>query len=372
MTTQTILPVQKERSRMHKIWREIARDRITLVSCVFLIMVYSTILIAGFLAPYKEDFSDRDLAYAPPTPIFILDEHDHLSWPYVVRYERRFDPETYGFGFYPDYTQKYPVKLFTQGEPYQFLGLFSTTLHLFGVDPPARIFLLGTDMNGRDNFSRLLYGGQISLTIGFLGLLIAFPIGLIYGGISGYFGGRTDNMMMRVAEIIMSIPSFYLLISLAAILPSGLASTQRFALIVAILAFIGWAGISRIIRGMILSLKEQEFVEAARSLGASSLRIIIKHLIPQTATYFIIAATLGVPGYLLAESALSFLGLGIQPPDASWGNMLREAQDLTNILLRPWLLLGPGVLIFLTILSFNVLGDKLRDILDPKSHMKKA
>lgn len=360
-----------DRTNTQKIWKAFSQDKIVLSSLIFLLVMYSTILIAGFLAPYPEDFSDRNLAYAPPTPIFVMAD-GKPTWPYVVTYTRKFDPETYGFGFYPDYSKRYPVKFFVQGEPYQWLGVIPSRLHLFGVDAPARLNLLGTDMNGRDNFSRLLYGGQVSLTIGFLGLFIAFPLGLLYGGISGYFGGRVDNGMMRVAEIIMSIPSFYLLISLAAILPSSLSSKQRFALIVAILAFIGWAGISRIIRGMVLSLKEMEYVEAARSLGANSMRIITQHLLPQTATYFIIAATLNVPGYLLAESGLSFLGLGIQPPDASWGNMLREAQDLTNVILRPWLLLGPGLLIFLTILSFNVVGDKLRDILDPKSHGKRA
>ncbi len=366
-----MIPTQ-EKTMRQKIWREFSRDKVILASLFFLIFVYSLTLIAGFLAPYKEDFSDRDLAYISPTPVFIMNEHQQLTWPYVVTYKRHFDPETYGFGFLPDYSRKYPVRFLTKGQDYKLLGLIPSNIHLFGVAEPARIFLLGTDMNGRDNFSRLLYGAQVSLTIGFIGLMIAFPIGLIYGGISGYFGGRVDNAMMRVAEIIMSIPSFYLLISLAAILPSGLSSTQRFALIVAILAFIGWAGISRIIRGMVLSIKEYEFVEASRSLGASSLWIIVKHLLPQTATYFIIAATLNVPGYLLAESGLSFLGLGIQPPDASWGNMLREAQDLTNITLRPWLLLAPGGLIFLTILAFNVTGDKLRDILDPRSHSKRA
>lgn len=358
---------QKRQLLGYRLRKEFSRDKVVLGSLIFLLIVYATTLIAGFLAPYREDFSDRDLAYAPPTPVFIMEE-GRLTWPFVVTYSRKFDPETYGFGFYPDYSQKYPLKFFTRGEPYTLLGGIKTDIHLFGVEPPAKIFLLGTDLNGRDNFSRLLYGAQISLTIGFLGLLIAFPIGLIYGGISGYFGGVLDNLMMRVAEIVMSIPSFYLLISLAAILPSGLSSKQRFALIVAILAFIGWAGMSRIIRGMVLSLKEHEFIEASRSLGAGSFRIIVRHLLPQTATYFIIAATLNVPGYLLAESGLSFLGLGIQPPDASWGNMLREAQDLTNIMLRPWLLLAPGGLIFLTILSFNIVGDKLRDILDPKSH----
>ncbi len=361
-----------ERTKTQKLWREFSRDKVVLASALYLVIIYTVILLfSGLIAPYSEQFSDPTLSYAPPTPIFIMDQ-GKVTWPFVVHYERKFNAASYGFDFFPDYSKTYPIHFFVHGDSYKFLGIIPCDIHLFGVKSPARIFLLGTDVNGMDNFSRLLYGGQISLTIGFLGLFVAFPIGLIYGGISGYFGGRIDNAMMRFAEIIMSIPSFYLLITLAAILPSGLSSKARFALIVVILAFIGWAGLSRIIRGMVLSIKEQEYVEAARSLGGSSFRIITKHLLPQTASYLIVAATLSVPAYLLAESGLSFLGLGIQPPDASWGNMLREAQDLSNIMLRPWLLLGPGLLIFLTILAFNVVGDKLRDMLDPKSHGRQA
>lgn len=358
-------------SSWKRIKQAIFQDPIVFGSALFLLFTYSIITLAGFVAPYSAQFRDSQLAYAPPTPIFIINEHRQLTWPYVVTYKRQFDPKTYGFGFYPDYSRKYPIQLFFKGEPYHILGIFKADLHLLGVQTPSRLFLLGTDMNGQDNFSRLLFGGQISLTIGFLGLFIAFPIGLLYGAISGYFGGKIDTILMRFAEIMMSIPSFYLLLGLAAILPAGISSTQRFTLITAILAFIGWAGLARIIRGMVLAIKEQDYIEASRSLGGSALWVIIKHVIPQTASYFIIAATLGVPGYLLAESGLSFLGLGIQPPDASWGSMLREAQDLTNIMMRPWLLLGPGLMIFATILAFNVLGDKCRDILDPKSQLKR-
>jgi peptide/nickel transport system permease protein len=192
---------------------------------------------------------------------------------------------------------------------------------------------------------------------------------MLYGGISGYFGGKIDSLMMRFAEAIMSIPSFYLLIILAAVLPAGMSSIQRFSMITAILAFIGWAGFARVIRGMVLSIKEQEFVEASRSIGAGSLRIITKHILPQTLSYVIVAITLSVPGYILAESGLSFLGLGIQQPDASWGNMLKEAQEYVNILYRPWLL-TPGLLIFIAVLSFNLVGDTIRDILDPKSNTR--
>ena len=192
---------------------------------------------------------------------------------------------------------------------------------------------------------------------------------MLYGGVSGYFGGVVDNIMMRISEAIMSIPSFYLLIILAAILPANMTSIQRFALIVVILALIGWAGFSRVVRGMVLSVKNQEFVQAAESIGASKKRIIIKHLLPQTLSYVIVAMTLSVPSYILSESGLSFLGLGIQQPDASWGNMLKEAQEYVNILYRPWLL-TPGFLIFVAVLSFNLIGDTIRDILETKSKMR--
>ena len=188
----------------------------------------------------------------------------------------------------------------------------------------------------------------------------------MYGGIAGYFGGKVDMLMMRFAEAVMSIPSFYLLIILASILPSGMTSVQRFMLIVVILALIGWAGFARVVRGMVLSIKNQEYVQAARSIGASRFRIIVKHILPQTTSFVIVAMTLSVPSYILSESGLSFLGLGIQQPDASWGNMLKEAQEYTNIIYRPWLL-TPGFLIFIAVLAFNLIGDTIRDILDPKS-----
>ena len=193
-----------------------------------------------------------------------------------------------------------------------------------------------------------------------------FPIGLLYGGIAGYFGGKVDMVMMRFAEAVMSIPSFYLLIILASILPSGMTSVQRFMLIVVILALIGWASFARVVRGMVLSIKNREYVQAAKSIGASRLRIIVKHILPQTTSFVIVAMTLSVPSYILSESGLSFLGLGIQQPDASWGNMLKEAQEYTNIIYRPWLL-TPGFLIFIAVLAFNLIGDTIRDVLDPKS-----
>ncbi len=346
------------------------RDRAALIALIVLVALYLSVALADFLAPYSEGHFDRALAKAPPSPVYFVDENGGLSWPYVLQFKKEYDPQTFTQQFTPQLDRKYYLRLFTQGESYQLLGLLPGNIRLFGVDAPAQISLLGNDINGRDVFSRMLYGGQISLTVGFLSLFVVFPVGMIYGGLAGYFGGKIDDIMMRVAEIIMSIPSFFLLIGLAAILPAGIPSTQRFALVVLILAFIGWAGLSRVIRGMVLSIKNEEFIDASRAIGLNPFTIIVRHILPQTTSYLLVALTLSVPGYILAESGLSFLGLGIQQPDASWGNMLKEAQDVSNIIERP-LMLMPGFLIFLAVLSFNVVGDAVRDLLDPKARIRR-
>ena len=350
------------REVIKKLWK----DKFARIALIVLGIIYFSLLFADFIAPYTKDFSDRSMAYVPPSKIFIIDESGHLSKPYTYNYIREFDNENLRIVHRMDRIQKHYVKFFSKGQPYKFLGLIPMKRHLFTTDNNGRLYLLGTDINGRDVFSRILFGGRISMTIGFLALFVMFPIGLLYGGISGYLGGIVDMLMMRFAEAVMSIPSFYLLIILAAILPSGMTSIQRFMLIVIILALIGWAGFARVVRGMVLSVKTQEYVQAAQSIGASKLRIIVKHILPQTTSFVIVAMTLSVPSYILSESGLSFLGLGIQQPDASWGNMLKEAQEYTNIIYRPWLL-TPGFLIFVAVLAFNVIGDTIRDVLDPKS-----
>lgn len=345
------------------------KDKFARAALIVLGIIYITLFLADFIAPYTKDFSDRTMAYVPPSKVFTIDENGKLSKPYTYNYVRTFNQDTLEIEYNFDRTKKHYVKFLSKGEPYKFLGLIPMKRHLFTTDAGGRIFLLGTDINGRDVFSRLLFGGRISMTIGFLALFVLFPIGLLYGGISGYFGGKVDAVMMRFAEAVMSIPSFYLLIILASILPSGMTSTQRFLLIVIILALIGWAGFARVVRGMVLSIKNQEYVQAAQSIGASKMRIITKHILPQTTSFVIVAMTLSIPSYILSESGLSFLGLGIQQPDASWGNMLKEAQEFTNIIYRPWLL-APGFLIFVSVLAFNLIGDTIRDILDPQSKIR--
>ena len=349
-----------------EIIKKIFKDKFAKAAFIVLAFIYFVILFADFIAPYSSTYSDREMSYCPPSKVYTIDTEGHFSRPYTYNYTRTYVPELMQTVYRQDRSQKHYLKLFAKGEGYKFLGIIPTHRHLIGTDEGGKLYLLGTDINGRDVFSRLLFGGRISMTIGFLSLFIVFPIGLLYGGISGYFGGIIDTLMMRFAEAIMAIPSFYLLIILAAILPSGMTSAQRFCLIIVILALIGWAGFARVIRGMVLSIKKEEYVQAAKTMGASNLRIILRHILPQTTSYVIIAMTLSVPAYILAESGLSFLGLGIQQPDPSWGNMLKEAQEFTNILYRPWLL-TPGLLIFTAVLAFNLLGDAIRDFLDPKS-----
>ena len=352
-----------------EVFEKLWKDKYSRVALIVLGVIYFMLFFADFIAPYTKDFSDRTMAYVPPSKVFTIDEKGKFSKPYTYNYIREFDEQNLEIKYRFDRSKKHYLKLFSKGQEYKFLGIIPMKRHLFTTDAGGRIFLLGTDINGRDVFSRLLFGGRISMTIGFLALLVLFPIGLLYGGISGYFGGKVDSVMMRFAEAVMSIPSFYLLIILASVLPSGMTSTQRFLLIVIILALIGWAGFARVVRGMVLSIKTQDYVQSAKSIGASDLRIIIKHILPQTTSFVIVAMTLSVPSYILSESGLSFLGLGIQQPDASWGNMLKEAQEFTNIIYRPWLLI-PGFLIFVSVLAFNLIGDTIRDILDPQSKIR--
>jgi peptide/nickel transport system permease protein len=282
-----------------------------------------------------------------------------------------------------DFIKPSPIKFFTKGTPYRLLQLklplppkfqekeifsgIELNRHLFGTDGSAYLNLLGTDEQGRDQFSRLLFGGRISLFIGLVGIVISFPLGMIVGGISGYFGGWIDAILMRFVEVLMTIPGIYLLVALAAVLPPGLTSAQRFLLIVLITSFIGWSGLARVIRGQVLSIKEQEFVQAAQAMGATPWRIIIRHILPQTATYIVISATLAVPGFIVSESVLSLIGLGIQQPDPSWGNLLSLGTNASILVLQPWLIWPPALLIILTVLCFNLLGDGLRDALDPRS-----
>lgn len=339
------------------------RNRLA-VLCVFVLgLLYFSAIFADFLSPYRYDNEDRNYSYCPPMKIHFIDENGHLSRPYVNGMVLGFD-EFHKRVYSEDKTQKYFIQFFLKGDGYKFLGFIPWDRHFFGVEKQGRLHLWGADSRGRDLFSRLLWGSRISLSIGIVGVAISFFFGLLIGGISGYYGGRVDNIVMRICEMFMMIPGFYLMLALRAAFPPNLNSLQIYLLIIIIFSFIGWASLARVIRGMSMSLREREYVLAAKLLGLSDLRIIVRHILPHTISYSIIAIMLSIPGYIMGESALSLLGLGIQDPYASWGNLLSEAMGIMQIKFAPWILL-PGLFIFITVICFNVIGDALRDALDP-------
>jgi peptide/nickel transport system permease protein len=366
-------------------WQRLKKNPLARIGAIILIIFYVGVIAADLIAPYDPYYQQRNGSLLPPTKVYwVSQQTKQFIGPHVY-------PTTLGDTNLEtgerkkieDYKNPSPLRLFTKGDEYRLLEMklplppswkeatiFSgipLNIHLFGTDGKARFNLLGTDDQGRDQFSRLLYGGRISMFIGLIGVAISFPLGMLVGGISGYFGGWTDTILMRLAEVMMTFPGLYLLVSLGAVLPLGLSSSQRFLLITLITSFIGWAGLARVIRGQVLSIKEREFVQAARAMGAKPLYIILRHVLPQTATYLIISATLAVPSYIGAEAVLSLIGLGIQQPDPSWGNMLTLATNASVLVLQPWLIWPPAILIIVTVLAFNLLGDGLRDALDPRS-----
>ncbi len=360
-------------------WRKLRHNNLARLGAVILIFFYVLVIGADFFAPYDPYASQADGSLMPPTEI-----HWQNGRPVVYPTQQgATNLETGDRQLIIDTTDPQPLRLFVKGDPYKLFALklplpptfeektilpgITGNLHLFGVAGDAHFNLLGTDEQGRDQFSRLLYGGRISLFIGLVGISISFPLGMLIGGISGYFGGWIDAILMRFVEVLMTIPGIYLLVSLAAILPASLTSAQRFLLIVLITSFISWSGLARVIRGQVLSLKNQEFVQAAQATGGRSLYIITRHILPQTASYVVISATLSVPGFIIAESVLSLVGLGIQQPDPSWGNLLSLGTNASILVLQPWLVWSPAILIITTVLAFNLLGDGLRDALDPRN-----
>ncbi len=354
---------QRARTPLQLAWRQLKRYKLALAGGASLIVLYTFMLFAEFLAPYALDFSDRSLFYAPPVGVHVVDAHGrwHLR-PFVYAY-RLVDPSLRVYG--PDTSRTYDVRILVRGSRYRLLWVIPSDIHLLGVDPPARLFLLGSDQFGRDLLSRLLYGSRVSLVIGILVVLITFPIGMILGGTAGYYGGLIDNIIMRSVEVLAAFPSFYLLLTLASVLPPTLSSGGRLFMISAVFSLVGWGGLARVIRGLVLSIREVEFVLAARSAGQTDFRVIVRHILPSTTSYVIVAATLTIPGVLLGESGLSFLGLGVQEPSTSWGLLLAQAQSIDVLTQFPWLLV-PGLAIVIAILAYNFLGDGIRDALDPR------
>jgi len=342
------------------------RHRMAIFGFRVLVVLYLSAIFAGFISPYDYDNENRDHSYHPPCRLRFVDEQGKFHFrPFVYATSYEFD-EYFRRQWVVDKSQRYPVRLLVKGDEYRILGLFKARTHLFGVEAPSRLYLFGADYRGRDLFSRIMFGGQISLTIGLVGESISFVIGMLLGGLSGYLGGRADFAIQRFCEMVMLIPTFYLLLVLRNTFPPAMSSIQVYLGIVLILSFIYWASFSRVIRGMVLSIREQEFVLAARAAGLPTMRIIIRHVLPNTLSYAIVYASLTIPYYILGESALSLIGLGIQDPVPSWGNLLQKAMSIPELKFHPWILI-PGFFIFAAVMAFNYLGDGLRDALDPKS-----
>ena len=345
-------------------WRQIRKSPLAIAGGALLAIFYTLAVLAPFVAPYSQEEMDRQRYFHPPHVLHFFDSSGSFHLIPLVRATRLADAGS--FTYEEIAAEERPLRFLVRGEPYSILGVFHGSRHLFGVDAPGRVYLMGTDSFGRDQFSRLLYGSQISLTVGVVGIAISFTLGLLLGGISGYFGGWIDTVIMRASELLLSIPSLYLIIALRAVFPIDLPSRQVYLGIVAILAFIGWAGLARVIRGLVLSIRRNEFVTAAEALGVSRFKIIARHILPNTFSFVIVAATVSIPGYILGEVVLSFLGVGVQEPAASWGNMLNQARSIRALTSFPWLLYVPAIAIFLTVMAFNFLGDGLRDALDPR------
>lgn len=345
------------------IWRKFKTHKLGLWSGVFLLLSYLMLPFAGFLAPYSPNYRHSEHLYHPPQSIHFFHEGEFLG-PFVYPTVAEADMETFQWKFVPDETKPVPLKFFCEGQEYQIAGLVPSDTHLFCAGDGSTVFLWGSDRLGRDIFSRILYGAQLSLTVGLIGIAVSFTLGIGFGSIAGYFGGKIDWVINRVIEILRSLPELPLWLALSAAVPSNWGPVAVFFIISIILGILDWPGLARSVRAKFLSLREEEYVRAAEMMGASSGRVIRKHLLPNFMSHLIASATLSIPAMILGETALSFLGLGLRAPAVSWGVMLNDAQNLASIEIYPWTAI-PMLPIIVVVLAFNFLGDGLRDSLDP-------
>ena len=346
-------------------WLRFKRNRLALIGSIVLVLMYLAAVFAGFIGPYGlRETHEKFPASAPLLPRFIDDEGRFSLRPFVYAMESKVDTKTFKRVLTPNTEVKHYLHFFARGTPYTILGFVQTDIHLFHVNEPAKVFLLGTDKQGRDLFSRIFYGAQVSLTVGLVGVSLSLIFGTLIGIAGGYFGGLFDDVSQRVIEVLISFPQIPLWLALAALIPPTWTSAQRFFAISIVLSLVNWGGLSRQVRGMVYALREEDYVIAARYASASNWRIITKHLLPNTLSHILVIATISIPAMILGETALSFLGRGIQPPMTSWGLLLNQAQHTRVLIQQPWLL-TPALFVVATIISFNFLGDGLRDAADP-------
>ncbi len=351
-------------------WWKFRKHRLAIISSIVLIVMYLLAIFAPFISPMDPNDFDAKYKFVPPMSLNFVDTQGNFHLlPGVNGLAASRDPETLRITYETDYSTWYPIHFIVKGASYRMLGIIQSDIHLFGMGEEADglpVALMGTDRLGRDMFSRVLYGAQISLSIGLVSVFLSLALGIFLGGISGYYGGWIDNLIQRVIEFIRSIPTLPLWMALSAAMPIDWPQEWRYFGITIILSVIGWTGLGRQVRGRFLALRTEDFVLAARLSGAKDRRIILRHMVPSFTSHIIASLTLSIPGIILAETALSFLGLGLRAPVISWGVLLQEAQNIRTVALAPWLLL-PGLAVVIAVLAFNFLGDGLRDAADPFS-----
>jgi len=345
------------------VWRKFRRHKLGLISGLFLLICYLILPIAGFIAPYSANERSADYLYHPPQEINLWHEGQFVG-PYVYGTTAVADLENFRWRYTVDTSTPKPLVFFCEGADYKIAGLISSNTHLFCAPSGATMFLWGSDRLGRDVFSRILYGAQLSLTVGIIGITVSFILGIFFGAIAGYFGGKTDWLINRAIEILRSLPELPLWLALSAAVPSNWGPVAVFFIISVILGILDWPGLARAVRAKFLSLREEEYVRAAEMMGAKPARVIRRHLLPNFMSHLIASATLSIPAMILGETALSFLGLGLRAPAVSWGVMLNDAQNLASIEIYPWTAI-PMLPIIVVVLAFNFLGDGLRASLDP-------
>jgi peptide/nickel transport system permease protein len=350
-------------SQLQLMWWEFRKHRIAYYSGIFLILMYASVFISEFLAPYSQHARNTDYLYAPPQAVHLFHDGSFVG-PFVYGRTQTLDMENLQRIYADDLTDVQPIRFFCRGDDYEFWGLIPGNLHLICPAKDGQLFLLGTDRLGRDVLSRIIYGARISLTIGIIGVTMSFILGIVIGGLAGYHGGWFDALTQRVIEVLQSIPSIPLWMALAAIIPVTWSPILVYIGITVILGLLDWTGLARAVRSKLLALREEDYVLAARLMGARSSRIIGRHMIPGFMSHLIASATLTIPAMILGETALSFLGIGLRAPISSWGILLTEARSVNIIALYPWLMY-PVVPVILVILAFNFLGDGLRDAADP-------